>query len=64
MDTLVTWRLDAAEGLERFKNPDGGDGFTEWYRGLQWLELREHIMAVIRLVRGLWSGSEPTLGLS
>lgn len=50
-------------GLERFTNPDAIDGKTEWYRGLTWQALRGHLLAVIRLVRSMWRGQEPVLGL-
>ena len=63
VDTLVTWRLAAVEGLTNFCHEDGGDGYTEWYRGVTGTALREHVLVVIRIVRAMWGGPEPELGL-
>ena len=64
VDLLIKWRLATVEGIVNFYHPDGGDGYTEWYRGVDcWKSLHECILAVIRLVRGMWNGENPRLGL-
>ena len=67
VDTLVKWKLAAldVDGLRNFCHPDRGDGYTEWYRGLSWAELRPHVAFVIQTVRAMWPGGhEPRLGLA
>ena len=65
VDTLVKWKLAGIESLTNFRHPDRGDGYTEWYRGLPWSELRPHIAFVIGTVRAMWPGGvEPQLGLA
>lgn len=65
VDKLIKWRLETVKGVFNFHHPDGGDGYTEWYRGVDcWETLHKHILAVIRLVRGMWNGQNPRLGLN
>ena len=53
--TLTDQVLKIRLGQWNFSQPEKGDGYTEWFKGIPLGQLKEHIRDVIRIVKALYA---------